>query len=128
MTTLPSVILKAPPFGRGWGGLFANRLQPASINSLVQIIVMRVLCIDATNPLEPDKLSKHDWIYEGEIYTVKTSFGMNKNIFYLLVERPGVNYLAKRFIPLEDDDCEELLEVSDNDLEKMDVRAKAAGM
>jgi hypothetical protein len=74
-------------------------------------MAMRVLCIDATNPLEPEKLEIADWIYEGETYTVSAGFGMNKQLFYLLVEKPGVNYLAKRFIPVAGNVDEETAEI-----------------
>lgn len=67
---------------------------------------MRVICIDNSKPLQPDRLFSDDWIYEGEVYNVIHEVQKPEGLFYILAERfidgRVVLYMAKRFIPLSE--------------------------
>lgn len=69
---------------------------------------MKVICIDNSNPLNPEKLQEGDMIYVGEIYTVEGILYQDNLQFYTLVERNRlinrVRYLASRFVPLSGED------------------------
>lgn len=69
---------------------------------------MRVICIDNSKPLQPQRLFADDWIYEGEVYTVLHEIQKPKGLFYILAERfingRVVLYLANRFVPLSEND------------------------
>lgn len=68
---------------------------------------MKVICIDNSNPLQPERLFSDDWIFEGEIYTVLFEVEQPWGLFYILSERCTENrtvlYQACRFIPLSED-------------------------
>ena len=78
---------------------------------------MRVICIDNKNPLQPELLEKHHWIFEGEIYTVIGKKWSKNGLCYYLSERnfgeDSAIYHSKRFIPLSEVD--EMVGVKEED-------------
>jgi hypothetical protein len=69
-------------------------------------ILMKVICIDNSKPKTPDLLKPQHWIYEGETYTVSSSYLDKTDGFeyYHLLERMDIpnpaGYRSNRFLPL----------------------------
>lgn len=65
---------------------------------------MKVICINNSHPIHPDKMTAADMIFEGEIYTVDTIIYNGDAQYYHLAERKRdrdrVQYLSTRFVPL----------------------------
>ena len=69
---------------------------------------MKVICIDASKPETPDRISADQFIVESEIYTVVNEYTIVRKLFYGLQEKghSGLTclYRADRFIPLSEID------------------------
>lgn len=69
---------------------------------------MKVICIDASKPETPERISPEQFIVESEIYTVVNEYTIVRTLFYGLQEKghSGLTclYRADRFIPLSDID------------------------
>ena len=70
---------------------------------------MRAICIDSSN--RPSKIPEHEWVVEGEVYTITriVRMGLQDNKFGVLLKEvqlssesfPYELYDAERFLPID---------------------------
>ena len=95
---------------------------------------MRVMCIDASNPMDSHLVRPGNIPKEGEIYHVEAEFHQEEGIFYYLHEFPfegrrRVKYNASRFVQLENSDVKNenlsLNSISAADMSHIDLASSA---